>query len=333
MAMFQTLQPLPGTKYEIPKVTAKKIMEVVEGLVLSADRGLSLSDVMRYASISEEYARRALKASVQLRMAVEKDGKHFRAPDTSDVGMGSHTEWAIIFRKFLQRYPPFIMFLIQLGKGNKAEDAARKLATIYAIQDNTDDIKTTFTGWGNYADVLESDRKGSIKLKVETPKLEAEYIRDLLAALENDIKARIYVGNKLTEDVFGYLHQDEIELVISAIRRHADDPTTAVEHVGKAFEDFLRRIGIEKNQGPAISQKNGIGGLAGVLKDQGIIHEKLFDMCSYVNTMRIASAHHKEKGTMIVWNIRPDAAIETILVALTAMRSIFLYAFRQQYSL
>lgn len=322
--------PSSSREIRIPKVTAKTIMHVIEGLALSKSKGLSLEEICKYVDMSDVYVQRALESIIQLGMGTSTNGQYFCGSDCIVVTKANETQWPIIFRNFLQRFDPFILFIMLVGKGNSPENAARKTSIIYSIRDKFEIVRGTLLGWGAYAEIFEIDKKGKPKLKIETEKLEAEYLKELIEALESDIKARIYIAGKLTDEVFGYLNHDEIEFIISAIRKHGDDPRSAIEHVGRSFEDFLRRLGVDKDQEERMSQCKGIGQIADSLKALKLIHEKHYRLCYFINAMRLAAAHSKEAATMISWTIRPESAVETILITLTGIRSIYFYSFKNQ---
>jgi len=308
------------------------IMQIVEGLALSQSRGLSLEEACKYADISDVYARRALDAVVQLGMGSMQSGRYFADPECNIVTKANAGQWPVIFRKFLQRFDPFILFIMLVGKGDSSNDAARKTSAIYPIEAPAEIIQSTLLGWGAYADILEADRKGRLRLKVDTEKLEAEYLKELIRALESDFKARIYIAGKLGDEVFAFVDHTDVEFMVSAIRKHGEDPRSGIENIGRAFEDFLRKVGTTESgrlsEGQKISECRGIGQLATTLKTNKIIHEKQYDLSSYVNAMRLASAHGKEAATNVTWTVNPDAAIETILTALTGIRSIHHYVFK-----
>jgi hypothetical protein len=119
-----------------------------------------------------------------------------------------------------------------------------------------------------------------------------------------------------------------VEFFVKSLREHQEDPRGSIEDMGKAFEDFVRRLGTEK--GIDMSKCNGIGQCAQVLKANNLIVQKHLEICQHVNAFRLAAAHSKEKDTLESWYINPDAAIEAILTALTAIRSIFTYVFSSQ---
>lgn len=250
--------------YKIQRVTAKTIMEVTECGFFTKGRGIDTKDAAKYANFSEEYARRALDAAVQPEVMFEESGKYFTKSENDDVSRATQDQHPIIFRKIVQRYDPFILFLMLIGKRNSSENAARKISVIYNIQASPDVIEKTLIEWGKYAEIVEVGTKGQVSLKIETEKLSAEYIKELLEAMEHDIKARVYIASKLGEKVFGYLKHDEIEFLVTAIRKHQQEPRNAIDDSGRAFEDFLRRLGTDCKLD--MSSCKGIGELSEHLK-------------------------------------------------------------------
>jgi len=300
------------------------IMEVVEGACHSQHNGISPSEAADYADITEEYARRALESATQLGMLTKAELRYYATNEISDVSRASKEQWPLFFRKFLQRFDPFILSVSLIARGNSLDQAARKISVIYNINAAHQNIKTTLANWGQYAGIIEG-KKGAIVLKIETPTLSAEYIRELLDAMEHDIKARIYIATKLGENVFGYMRQDEIDFLVKSIRTHQASSRNSIDDAGRAFEDFLRRVLLEK--GKNASDCKGITELAERMKGEKLIDQKQLEICRAISSIRVAAAHSMDRLSNEAWKINPDAAIETILLTLTIIRSIHAYVF------
>lgn len=299
-------------------------MEVVEGACNKQQNGITVEESAKYAKVTEEYAARALENAVQFHMIRKADSRYFSTSDVSDVSRATKEQQPLLFRKFLQRFDPFILFVSLIGRGNALDQAARKITVIYDIDAQPTSIQDTFSSWGAYAGIIEA-KKGKVILKVDTPILSAEYIRDLLEAMEHDIKARIYIATKLGENVFGYMKQDEVDFLVKAVRTHQKDPRNSIDDAGRAFEDFLRRVIIDKQKDA--SKCKGVTELAECLKGEKLIDQKQLEICQGIGSIRIAAAHSKDRITVEPWQINPDAAIETILLSLTMIRSIHSYVF------
>ena len=179
---------------------------------------------------------------------------------------------------------------------------------------------------GEYSQILKRNN-GKIELQIKIEELSAEYIGELLEAMKHDIKSRTYIANKVGEDVFNYLHEDEVDLFVKSIREHQSDPRDALDDCGRAFEDVLRRIGTGKKI--PMNNCKGIQELADTLKSASLIDVKHLDGCKAVNVLRVAAAHNKDRNSVKRWNLSPDAAIECVLFALTLIRSIYNYIFNR----
>lgn len=310
--------------YKVPRVTADIIMEVMEGICLK--NGMKLEEATSYIAKSKEYARRALVVSEQLGMAKFVDSKFEAVSEAKIITRANKDQWPVIFGKFLQRFNPLILFTSLLSRGNSLKDSARKIKVIYDIDTNEDTIVTSFVGWGEYAGILKRE-KDNVELLIDTENLSAEYIRELLQAMENDVRARIYIANKLGEDVFGYIEQDEVDLLVKAIREHRTEPKHSIDVGGQAFEDYLRRLATDNSID--VVSRTGIQQLADSIIGAKLITTKHLEICKAINSFRIAAGHNKDRTSMEKWILNPDAAIECILIILTCIRSIHNYIFKQ----
>ena len=303
-------------------------METVESISLAGTKGLPLEKVASSINKTRAYAKRCLAVAVQLKMVRVENDQYVAETDACDISQMRKEDYPLLFRKFLQKYTPFLLFISLLNKGKSLEEACRKVKIIYDIASDQRIVKKSLIGWAKYAGLLAVSRNGNVELKISTNKKEPKYLSALIESLDSDIKIRLYLEKKLTDEVFGYLQQDEVEFFIKALKEHSNDPRGSIEDAGKAFEDFLRRIG--RNAKVDLSTANGIGQCSQLLKGKDVIMQKHLDICNYINTLRLASAHSKDKKTMIQWKINPDTALETILITLTALRSIFLFVFKKK---
>jgi hypothetical protein len=312
--------------YTVPDVSAEAIMESVEGICLAGEKGLSLEDVSRYIGKTKNYARRCVNMAMEFGMIKRVNNKYITEAESEDILKVKKKNWPVLFRKFLQRYKPFILFISLIDRGDSVEEASRKVKTVLNITSNTRILYKSLTTWGKYADVLEIKEKGVVKLKTSFKETTPIHIKELLESLDNELKIRVYIENKLTDLVFRYLQQDEVEFIVNAFKKHQTDSRSAIEDIGKAFEDFLRRVAKDKNIN--LSAATGIGQCAQTLKKADLITQKHFAICQYVNALRLAAAHSKEKVTLKPWKISVDATMEVLLTMLSLMRSIFFYVFK-----
>jgi hypothetical protein len=73
------------TGFKIPDVTAKVIMEAMEGVCHSGSSGLSVEKIASYINSTPSYARRAMEAALQLKMAKEVNEKYIAESESMDI--------------------------------------------------------------------------------------------------------------------------------------------------------------------------------------------------------------------------------------------------------
>jgi hypothetical protein len=311
--------------YDIPNVSAETVIEAVEGIYYSKNKGMSRKEVAKYIGKSEEYARRALIVGTQLNFIKERNKKYF-IHECADLIRADKEQRRIIFRRHLQKYDPFVLFLTLIGRGNDIQAAIRKIKVIYKIPSSEKDIRAAFLNWGQFSGIFSYDKeKNTTVLKVDVGGLSLKYLKSLIESLDHEIKTKIYIADKLSENVFGYLKHDEMEFFIKALRNHEKDPRNAIEDAGRAFEDFLRRIATENDID--VSNLNGISEIAQMIgrKKTGLIHSKHLNICLGLGAIRAIAAHSKDKKTLEKWEVNSDLALEAILMMLSTIRSIYLY--------
>lgn len=316
--------------YLIQYVPAEKIIEVVECVYYSKSSGVTKDMIGKYLKTNLEYVRRAAVMASQLNFIKQEDGL-FYTLDSNDIIKSNKDQRYIIFRKHLQKFEPFILFINLLSKGDTIEDAIRKIKVIYSLPTSEKNIRFALLNWGSYSELFEYNEKNNIvNLKFPAEELSTEYLEKLIESLKSDIKTRVYLAEKLTEKVFGFLKPEEIEFFVKALQEHEKDPRNAIDDAGRAMEDYLRRLATDK--GYDVSDKNGISEIAQVIGGQNskLIHVKHLHICNCLGAIRVAAAHGKDKSTMEIWKISPDLAIETILLMMSAVRSIHFFVYENK---
>jgi hypothetical protein len=311
----------------IQNISADKIVEIVEGIYYTTERGgMTVDMAKKYIKTSEPYAQRALSMACILDFVEKKDNKYFANNNASELVKARKSEKYIIFRKYLQRFEPFIVFLALVIRGNSTTNSARKLKIIYGIGLNEKDIRFALLNWGQYSQIFNYDSSSDqIVVNIDLEDLEMLYLRELLESLNSEVKTKIYLAEKLTEAVYGYLHSDEIEHLTKALMNHERDPRNSIDDASRALEDFLRRISFDNSQN--VSSFHGITNIAERIgsKNIGLIHEKQKKILIGIAAIRNLSSHSKDGILLESWKISPEFAIETILISISMIRSVYLY--------
>lgn len=315
-------------KYDLPNrsISPKQILEVVEG---TSKRSMSPKEIIEYVSLDPSTIRLAIRAALALGM-IEENGSNLIATDDCKkiFNYASNEQRILIFRKYLQRYDPLIQFLSFIDLGNEPSRAGGKVKTLYSMNVDPDELAQNLISWANYTDIIKYNKHtGEIKLSIQIDRLPSQYIKGLKEALENDIKSRIFISQKLTDDVFSFLDHPQIEELVVAICNFEKDPRNSVEDAGQACEDFLRKCCVQLGL-TEVNTKRGMGELIEYLHQNKKISPKQYQIGLGINFVRIMAAHLTQAKSGKIWTITPDASIETILGIMTYMRSVYDFAFK-----
>lgn len=305
----------------IPDVSAEAIGEVVESL--SHRQPLSKQEVAEYLGRTKVYISSALTAAEQLGLVVRKDSTFLLTSQASDIVKTFGDQRRIAFKKALVRFDAFVTFAMFLARGNSIEEAARKVKVIFEIEDPTEIISKTLRSWGAYTRVLIKTKAGRYETEITAEELDEHYLKNLQDAIEDEMKARLFIASKLRARTFAFLSEAEKTYAVSAMLKHRTQPEDAVKDAEKCFESFLTRLAVADQVN--ISGVSGIEQLGNALKSVDSILEQHRKLCSYHAVFRNAADHALDKVTLKPWNIEADSALEIILSTLTAMRSMHSY--------
>ena len=115
--------------------------------------------------------------------------------------------------------------------------------------------------WGTYSGTIEADPKTKLlSLTINTEKLSAKYVEDLLSSLTSDFRSKIFLIDRLTNELYKFLvdRQIDIQVLVDALRDYERKPDEAVFNASKLFESFLFKIGEEN--------KVNVSGCKGVIE-------------------------------------------------------------------
>jgi hypothetical protein len=311
----------------IQNIAAEKIVDIVEGIYYMTDKGgMSIPKAQEYIEKSRSYTIRALAMACQLGLAEKKGNKYFANSNSGELIAASKSERYIIFRKYLQCFKPFIIFLTLINIGNTTLESARKLKIIYSLDLNQKDIRFAMLNWGQYAQIFEYDSPSDkIEFNIDLEELEVLYLKKLLESLDTKAKTQIYIADKLTEYVYSYLDTDEIEHLTKALLYHEKDPRNSIDDAGRALEDFLRRFSADNSIN--VSSLNGITKIAEFIgaKNRKLIHEKQKKVLIGIAAIRNLASHSKDRKLLESWQISPEFALEIILITISMIKSLYYY--------
>jgi len=261
--------PVSGeTTEHLPNVVvaADLVTNIVEACALS-DRPLKPDELRDYTRKNSRSVNEAIKACSWLRL-IEPITSGYSAPPAvrSRFPAGKERK-VLLFVEYLQQKKSFIQFSTFLDYGDDPSSASEKVKVLYKIDVPGQTILDLFGGWGKSAGIFEGTNR-TLRLKPEfhASDLPTEYLRELKDALESDMRARVFVNRKLTEETFRVVPAAGIDRAVRAIRGIRVDPRNSVEDAGEVLEDYLRLKA--RNDGVNVAGAAGIGGVIKLLGDK-----------------------------------------------------------------
>lgn len=311
-------------------------------VIRSSHIGANLDSLAKYTGKSKPYVKSAIDAACLLGMTDSKDdGCFVTVKECSELLTGSPSEELkiAVFRKWLQAWEPFILFLRHLALGDTPEVSARRLSSFYSFNKEVKEISDLLSLWAKTCGLI--DTRGFLIVKefeLEVKELNDNFSRDLL----DDVGARLYLNKVLGDEVFKWLTHSELEELVAGLLSYRKNPRSAIECSGRAYEDFLRRLSVEIGiiGTKKIATKSGISELAnGILfsyrDDSGVnhsfIHTKQRDISQAIASIRNMAGHSMEAKSMERWELSSTAAIGKILATISSIRSLFYYVKHSKY--
>ena len=328
MQQRPTARRLPGRE-----LTSEKI---AEALFAVAHRSLTLPEVAKFigsptAPSSEPYAAACLAVLQELKL-IETDGEKFTAVAAvgSDFRNLPKTDRYTIFSRYAMKYKPFVEFIALVHKGYSPPEAATKTNVVYELGTKDGFIEKTMLELGVYAHLIRKVN-GGYGLNVVVEELPADYIDKLREATRGEAQATLFIRERLGEKAFQYLGDDQVADFVHALLKFRNQPKDAIVAVGRASEDFLRKLAVERGQ-LDYGSCNGVVDLAKRMREENpalLLHGHVA-RASFVGGMRNpGGGHGVDKATLERWSVSPEGALETILVGLSLVQSVFAYVFTQ----
>lgn len=311
------------------KVSPEAVIDTVIGLGASP-RPLSDNDIADIIDRNNRYARAVTHLCTELGVA-RTAGSGYIAPSSieEEARKLSPDDGAVLLNRHLLRYEPFMTFVSLLSKGYDADRSAQYVATLYELGTDHEMLRDQFLDLGRYADILTEEDEPHPTVEVES--LPTSYIEELTEALRSEAKARLFVHNRLGEEVVSYTDPESIEKIQRALSKFRDDPETAIVDCAAAAETITRDIADDEGaSGTNYSKANGIGQVAQRLIGDNVVLKRHLHGANYLGSMRTPGSHGKEKETLEFWEVDEDVALQVILATLDYIRSLYWYGKRDR---
>lgn len=309
--------------------------------------GPLIMDVCKYASYSissitkeniaecfrgklhETYVYRAIRAAEQLNLLENVNGVFSCSQRwRDDIKKAGRDELRLPFRQALQDYPPFLVYADLLSKGYNSVEAAKATKGLFSIASSATIVESSLRLWGIYSHTIKQDpQTDALTLTIDTSRLATKYVEELLSSLASDFRTKIFVIDRLTNELFRYLTEKNITIqgLVDALREYENKPDESVFNASKLFELYLYKLGEDSNV--PVSKCQGIIQLIEALKANSppLILANQRNICYGAGGIRNISDHGVDRETGKPWKINPDAALVSVLLIPIVMRSVHLY--------
>lgn len=305
-------------------VAPNAVVDAIIGLA-NSPRPLPSEDVVRIINKEKRYTRAVLHLGDELDLIKEVNSGYVVNSSVEEKARKMAPEQgSTLLNQYILRYTPFMTFVSFLDKGYDETRSAQSIQTLYNIETQADVVKKQFLDLGKYANIITEDNKLEPTVEVET--LPTAYVTELKSALESEAKARLFVHEKLGEQVIAYADSESIEKVHDSLFTFRKAPDTAIVEAVVAAENITRELAEENGERDTdYSKANGIGQLAMKMKGDGLILKRHLHGANYLGSMRIPGSHGKQKETLESWEVEEEVALEVILTAMDYVKSLYCF--------
>lgn len=301
-------------------VRPEAVMEAAYGLA-SSPRPLSADEISRFIEKGERYTQSVINLGQELELIYQSGDKYRADSDIEkELRQAEKEQRSLLLKKYVLQYEPFMTFLSFLLKGYDRSTSAKNTDVLYDLGLDESKLENQFSNLGEWTDILSEE-----EIEIEIKSLSRDYLKKLEEAIESKASARIFLEQKLGEDVFAYLGEELIEDLITGIQEFEDSPREAIGAVGRAVEDFQRDIGNNYGkEGEYREGIHGIGQLSGQMQREDWSMSRHLHGGKYLSAMRNPSGGHGyNPETLERWEVRSDVGLDYILASLHYIRSVY----------
>lgn len=303
-------------------VSPESVVDAIIG-VANSPRPLSAGDVSDVVDNGERYTRAIIHLCEELDLLNSVGDDYIANSEIEEEARKmSPDQGFILINEHLLRYEPFMTFVSFLAKGYDSDRSAQSVGTLYDMETESDIIKKQFLDLGQYADILTDEEEPKPTVEVES--LPTAYIEDLGDALQSEAETRLFVQERLGEEVVAYADAESIGKIQDALIKFQNSPDTAIVESVVGAENITRELANDEGDSSTIySSANGIGQVAQRMSGDDLVLKRHLHGANYLGSMRIPGSHGKQKETLESWEVDEDVALEVILATMDYIRSLY----------
>jgi hypothetical protein len=303
-------------------VSPESVVDAVIG-VASSPRPLSAGDISDVIDKGDRYTSAVVHLCKELGLVKQVGSDYIANSEIEEEARKlSPAQGFILINEHLLRYEPFMTFVSFLDKGYDSDRSAQSVETLYDMKTDPEIVKKQFLDLGQYADILTDEEQPKPTVEVES--LPTAYIEDLRDALHSEAETRLFVQERLGEEVVAYADAESIEKIQDALITFRNSPDTAIVESVVGAENITRELATDEGDSSTnYSSAGGIGQVAQMMSGDDLILKRHLHGANYLGSMRIPGSHGKAKETLESWEVDEDVALEVILATMDYIRSLY----------
>lgn len=291
-----------------------------------AQSHLEIEELEEILGKDDAYVKSLIQLGKQLDLVQETDSKYTINPNVAiEVRQAnSQEEKREILKIKLRRYRPFITFTRHLIEGASPSRSALLVKVFYQLGSNEDNIEEQMVKLGEYTGVL-SVSGSDVTPRFDTSILSSGYFRGLSGALEDELVARLYLENRLNEDVVAFVDEESFENFVESLQLFGSRPESSISAAARAIETIQRDIGDTYGNGNVdYSGPNGVRELAQALHSDGLTKDRHKLAGELLGEIRNnTGGHGVDSETGKHWSLSEEVAFGYILTGIHYIRSLY----------
>jgi len=311
--------------FAVYDVSLEAIMNIAKTVSLS-ESPLDLRRIkMSFPNFSEQYTIFSINTAMQLKLINVHDSAYrINENYRTDLSSANVNDLPIIFRKALQSYPPFVLFVSLISKGYSSDNSSQILRGVLDISTSDKTISKVFRKWGLKSKLL-VEKNNRLTTSIGEKGLSHEYIKSLIKALDNDMTAKVFIIDILGNEVFGYLSKIDVDItqIASALLDYEKDPKQSIKKATDVLETFIHKYGSENNID--VKGLTGINALVNDLFDKNLILKNHKNIGNGIGGLRNITGHGVDKDTQMEWEVTKQSALSGILLVPVFIKSLYLF--------
>lgn len=323
----------PNTNLVFQDISVDKVMKMAK-LIANADKPLNKDEIfLGLASDSTRILERTLKTCLDLKITIKSEQTYKVRPDmVSEIRSCHVSGLRVLFRKILQDFPPFLLYVNLLNQGLTELESAGFLKTLVKLNNSEKQIVVILNKWGSTSGALVKDKTGTYKIPASDKILPRQYLDKLVESLNNEIGVKNFLIDILDRRTFMYLSEQGLDLnnITKALLEHEQSPRDSMFNGLSFFEFFLRKI--SKELSIDVTTLNGIGSIVSKLEKDAKLPQSLANVGYGISGARVISDHGIEKKTSEIWKHTPIASLSSVLFMVIIIKSYYLYLKHNEHS-